>query len=385
MILLVVLLATAVTTGLINYSIKDINSLAYTQDVYLTYINGKPIFYVGEEKEYVIKPVKVLAMNTSELVRNLGYMVNEKDYDVVVSDKVIETNKKAVFFAPLKGSKPVNRKTKIVWLIDPLRLKTSEVYGLYELPEIGEVIARYEDGGVAIVKIDNRIYSGVKPNKAVLANLMYIHTVEKTHPISTTIVVVTVVTTVCVGIITFYNILKAILKKFYQEIVSAISYLVIGIAGYLNLFNKDEVLLNDTRREIYNYILDNPGCHLREIQKEVGVSISTATWHLRILEKAGLIKVVKHRNKLLYYPTGFKLEDAIIAMTLRNETAKAIVDYLLKVGKAHVRKIARDLDLNVETVRYNLKKLEKTGVVLYKEESNRIVYYINPEVLFIIR
>jgi predicted transcriptional regulator len=365
----------------INYSLESINTLTYSQAVYLTYRNGTPVFYVNEEKEYIVKPVKVLAINMTKLVLELGYRVDDRDYDLVVSDRIVETDKKAIFFAPIEGFKPLNKRTKIVWIKDPLKLKETEVFGLYEFPERGEVIARYENGGVAITKIGDKIYVGVKPDKAVLANTMYVHTVEKVEPIPTVVVVTITVTAVGFSVYGLYS----LLKKFLHEILSALFSLVIAIGGYINLMNKDEVLLNDTRRDIYNYILDNPGCHLREIQKEMGVSISTATWHLRILEKAGLIRVVKHRNKLLYYPTGFKLEDALVATTLKNATAKAIVDYLLRVGNAHVRKIARDLDLGVETVRYNLKKLERVGVVLNVEEGNKVVYYINPEVVFIVK
>ena len=37
------------------------------------------------------------------------------------------------------------------------------------------------------------------------------------------------------------------------------------------------ILLNDTRRMIYEFVLDNPGTHLREIIRELKISISTAT------------------------------------------------------------------------------------------------------------
>lgn len=43
------------------------------------------------------------------------------------------------------------------------------------------------------------------------------------------------------------------------------------------------ILLNDTRRMIYEFVLDNPGTHLREIIRELKISISTATWHLRMV------------------------------------------------------------------------------------------------------
>jgi len=124
------------------------------------------------------------------------------------------------------------------------------------------------------------------------------------------------------------------------------------------------ILLNDTRRMIYEFVLDNPGTHLREIIRELKISISTATWHLRILEGAGLLRSRKVGNELVYYPVGAERDDLIIVATLNNDKARSIVEYLLNEGNAHARKIAKDLDMNVETVRYHLRKLENMNVVL---------------------
>lgn len=67
---------------------------------------------------------------------------------------------------------------------------------------------------------------------------------------------------------------------------------------------------------------------------------------------------------MVYYPVGAERDDLIIVATLNNDKARSIVEYLLNEGNAHARKIAKDLDMNVETVRYHLRKLENMNVVL---------------------
>jgi predicted transcriptional regulator len=229
---------------------------------------------------------------------------------------------------------------------------------------------------VAVVRVGNKIYVGFEPSRSTLANLIMMQIVEKVIP------KITVVQAVAIGVTTalvVYVTLKNALLKILSRIFDLISFLVICIGGYLNLQDKDVVLLNDLRRNIYNYILENPGVHLREIRRKFDISLSTAMWHLKILEKAGLIKSEKFGNKLIYYPTGMNKEDLLIMLTLNNETAKRIINYIAKVGEAHIRKIVNDLAMNIETVRYHLRRLERAGVLLSKEIGNKIVYTLNPE------
>ncbi|WP_236953668.1 winged helix-turn-helix transcriptional regulator [Methanocaldococcus bathoardescens] len=144
------------------------------------------------------------------------------------------------------------------------------------------------------------------------------------------------------------------------------------------LYDEEKVLLNDTRKEIYKYISDNPGTYLREISKNLNKPVSTITWHLRILEKANLIKSKKFGNRIIYYPSNVDLKE--LPLLFLNETQKRIFEYLLK-SPAHLRKIAKDLNLNVETVRYNLRKLETLGIVKHKEEKNKVIYYVDESIL----
>jgi predicted transcriptional regulator len=239
------------------------------------------------------------------------------------------------------------------------------------------VIAKYTDGGIAVVKVGNKIYVGFEPSRTTLANLMMIQIAEKVKP---EIPIVQVIVVGMVALLMLYSIIKELLFKILSKLFDFLSVLVVGVGGFINLHDKDAVLLNDLRRRIYEYILENPGVHLREIQRRFDVSLSSVTWHLKMLEKAGLIKSTKFRNKLVYFPTGMNKEDLLLMLTLDNDVAKSIVGYIAKVGEAHLRKIAKDLNLNVETVRYHLKRLERAGVLISREIDNKIVYTLNPEI-----
>jgi len=353
---------------------EEIIDLSYTHDIYLTYENGRPVFYINEPKEFRIKKTYVYANNDLiPLVKSLGFKVSNTSYNIIVTNSDISTDKKAIIFLKCGQS----QEKEVIWLEDPLKLGKSKVYAFCNLSKQGTVIAKYTDGGIAVVKVDNKIYVGFKPSRTTLANLMMIQIVEDVKP------EISIVQVVIVGVVTLlmlYSIIKEIIFKILSKLFDFLSVLVVGVGGFINLHDKDGVLLNDLRRKIYEYILENPGVHLREIQRRFNVSLSSVTWHLKMLEKAGLIKSAKFRNKLVYYPTGMNKEDLLLMLTLNNKIARSIVEYIAKVGETHLRKIAKDLDLNVETVRYHLKRLERGGVLISKEIDNKIVYTLNPEI-----
>ncbi|ADC68947.1 transcriptional regulator, ArsR family [Methanocaldococcus sp. FS406-22] len=359
----------------INVSLENISQYLYTDTVYLSYENGIPCFYVGEKKEFVIIPPYIKVDNDiAPLIKKLGFKIDNETYNLIITKKDVNTDKMAIIFAPINGSKRIYGNETVIWTNDPLKLKQSEVEALYTLPEKGKVIARYKNGKPAAIKINNKIYVGFKPNEEVLANLIYVHIVKRTsNPLP--YILFTVILTLVSLMLTF----QETLKKKFLDLISALASVKVFILSRVNILDEEKVLLNDTRREIYNYILDNPGCHLRELSKNLNKSVSTLTWHLRILEKANLVKSKKLGNKLIYYPANMDVRDLPL-LYLKNETQKSIFEYLSK-NSAHLRKIAKDLNLNVETVRYNLKKLENLGIVKAREEGNRVVYYINESIL----
>ncbi len=151
--------------------------------------------------------------------------------------------------------------------------------------------------------------------------------------------------------------------------------LIFIVLGKINLMNEEEVLSHDLRRSIYYFILENPGVHLREIKRIFNVSLSTVLWHLRILEKSDLIISKKVENRLLFFPRDFDIENYLTLISIKNKPVESILSYLEK-NASHIRGIARELNLHPEVVRYNLRKLERAGVVKSKEEGNRVVYSI---------
>ena len=54
---------------------------------------------------------------------------------------------------------------------------------------------------------------------------------------------------------------------------------------------KEEILKLESRKLIYNYILEHPGLHFRELSRELKIPKSTLEYHLSYLKKLELIKI----------------------------------------------------------------------------------------------
>lgn len=344
---------------------ENVTELAYDLNVYVEYVNDTPYFYIESPKNYIYKPVTVCAEVYDNFVRDLGFRVNCSNFDVLISER---DEKSAIVFVKCSNSTV----KELIWLKNPLKLPPIEVEGC-NISERGEVLAVYSDGGKAVVRVGDKIYVGFKPNKAVIANLLAFYSIKEVKR-DYTPYLIGVPIVIFVPLIIY---LASNWERFLHKVAGILSVLVL-VLGYFK-FDEEFILLNDTRRTIYEYILDNPGVHLRQILRDLKLSVSTATWHLRVLERAGLINKKKVGNRIIYYPSGMDKRDVLVVAVMNDRKVVDILNYLAKVGKAHLRKIARDLNMNIETVRQKLMRLESMGLILSEEEGNRIVYSLNPD------
>ncbi|MGB9708471.1 MAG: winged helix-turn-helix domain-containing protein [Infirmifilum sp.] len=62
-----------------------------------------------------------------------------------------------------------------------------------------------------------------------------------------------------------------------------------------------EALSHPLRRAIVSCLIENPGLSVRQLARELGVSIGSLSGHLVILERVGLIREVRLSKKLQLY------------------------------------------------------------------------------------
>jgi len=130
--------------------------------------------------------------------------------------------------------------------------------------------------------------------------------------------------------------------------------------GGIKYVTADNVLDTEVRKNLYEYIDEYPGSHLREIARELDLKPSNAAWHLRKLEQTNLVRSrVIGGKKVFYLVEGgiIARKEAIAESILRNKNAKDIMIYLQENPGKHLLEIAHALDLNHHTVKWHIKKM----------------------------
>ena len=130
--------------------------------------------------------------------------------------------------------------------------------------------------------------------------------------------------------------------------------------GGIKYVTPENVLDTEVRKNLYGYINDYPGSHLREIARELNLKPSNAAWHLRKLEQTNLVRSRNIGGKRVYYLVEGGIEarrEAVAESILKNRNAQKIMCYLTNNPGKHLLEIAKALDLNHHTVKWHIEKM----------------------------
>jgi predicted transcriptional regulator len=137
----------------------------------------------------------------------------------------------------------------------------------------------------------------------------------------------------------------------------------------------EDVLENEIRTKVLNFIIDQPGIHYKELLRLSDVSPSTLAWHLDILETYKVIHKQRIGHFLIYYP--FLDKNPFIEFDPAITKSKFTLDILQIVGDnpgIQQNHIAKRMESNRKTIQYHLSKLEAVHLIR-SERSGRIVKY----------
>jgi predicted transcriptional regulator len=119
-----------------------------------------------------------------------------------------------------------------------------------------------------------------------------------------------------------------------------------------------------TQHHIYTLIITNPGLHSRELSRQLQIPYSTLQYHLKCLDKQGIIQ--RERDGKFLYCYGLEtltIDEKKILYVLRNKTSKRIILYLLQHQRASQSEIAKHMKKHPTTVEFHLKKLLEYDIV----------------------
>jgi len=127
---------------------------------------------------------------------------------------------------------------------------------------------------------------------------------------------------------------------------------------------------NSNTIRVLQYIEQNPASHLRQIKRELNMSMGTTQYHLNLLEKQGKISSDRHNLHRYYFPIGlFEQNQRDILKILNQETAREILLIILEKKNPTQTDIADTIGLSSASVNWHIKRLIELGLILENRDG----------------
>ncbi|MHA1473224.1 MAG: hypothetical protein ACTSQW_09025 [Promethearchaeota archaeon] len=141
---------------------------------------------------------------------------------------------------------------------------------------------------------------------------------------------------------------------------------------------KSEILDNQKRNDIYEFIVKNPGTYFNRILHELNFSNHIVVWHLNMLLKFDFIHKDKLENHEIYFDAKKEFQEVISTYFKSKEKSKKILNYMkddnIGITKTH---LSQKLDMHINTVEKYLSLLVKYKMLVKKRIDNKNLFFLS--------
>jgi len=122
-----------------------------------------------------------------------------------------------------------------------------------------------------------------------------------------------------------------------------------------------------TRERIYRHLLLLPGDHFRSIARSLRIGVGTASYHLDVLVREGLVGLRRVQGRCRYYPTGKDAETRRNQLFMRHWSYRdlrlRVLLAVLRFPNVPVGVISRHLAISRQLASYHLARLVELTLV----------------------
>ena len=144
---------------------------------------------------------------------------------------------------------------------------------------------------------------------------------------------------------------------------------------------RESILELPQRKEIYDYILLNPGTNFNELIKTLQLGQNHAIWHLKILEDFKFVRSRKINNQKVFFKVDSDLQYDKAYFFLKNSTVKKIVEFFRNnEEELKLTMISKTLKIHYNVLKKYINILIDLGLIIkdeYKKsfKLNHNAYY----------
>lgn len=123
-------------------------------------------------------------------------------------------------------------------------------------------------------------------------------------------------------------------------------------------------------KRILQFIREHPACHLRQVRKELGISMGTVQYHLSLLERSRAVVSNRHGLFKHYFPAGiFQDNEKNLLEVLSQETARDILMFIIERGSPTQSDIVARIGVSAPSVSWHVRRLAERKVITEVREG----------------
>jgi predicted transcriptional regulator len=134
----------------------------------------------------------------------------------------------------------------------------------------------------------------------------------------------------------------------------------------------------NTYDKVLRFIQEKPGCHLRQIQKELDISVGSVQYQLARLEEMQKITSARRGSYKFYFPYGiFKDNEKNILQVLSQETARKILMFIIERKYPTHTDIVNSVGISAASVNWHVSRLIAFNII-HSTKSGKYTRYQLP-------
>jgi predicted transcriptional regulator len=142
---------------------------------------------------------------------------------------------------------------------------------------------------------------------------------------------------------------------------------------------KEKVLENEHRRVIYNFVKENPGLHMRELQRQLEIPLSTLEYHLDYLEKKDIVSLEDDRRYCRYFAEDHTEYEKKLLSALRQRRLREIILLVLSEKLMSFKELSKEIRIADSTLSHYLGFLSDDEILVRERIGNESYYRIFSE------
>ena len=142
---------------------------------------------------------------------------------------------------------------------------------------------------------------------------------------------------------------------------------------------REKVLENEHRRTIYDFVKENPGLHMRELQRRLKIPLSTLEYHLDYLEKKEVLSLEDDRRYCRYFADKHSPEEKNILSALRQKRLREIILIALSEEIVCFKQLSREINISDSTLSHYLSFLVERDILDKERIATETCYRVKSE------